>query len=45
MVVHHLVVQDSCDVDVMGALRLKGDTQDLLMQSLKARIEKVRNGI
>lgn len=45
VVVHHLVVQDSRDVDVMGALRSKGDTQDLLMQSLKARIEKVRDGI
>lgn len=45
VIVHHLVVQDSRDVDVMGALRSKGDTQDLLMQSLKARIEKVRDGI
>lgn len=42
VVVHHLVVQGGVDEDVMSALQDKGDTQEALMQALKARIEKVR---
>lgn len=42
VVVHHLVVQGGVDEDVMSALQSKGDTQEALMQALKARIEKVR---
>lgn len=42
VVVHHLVVQGSVDEDVMAALQSKGDTQEALMQALKARVEKVR---
>lgn len=42
VIAHHLVVQESVDVDVMAALQAKGDTQECLMQALKARIEKVR---
>lgn len=39
---HLLVVQDGMDEDVVAALGTKGDTQEALMQALKARIEKVR---
>lgn len=39
---HLLVVQDSMDEDVVSALHSKGDTQDTLMNALKARIEKAR---
>ncbi len=42
VIVHHLVVQDSVDEDVMTALTAKGDTQEALMQALKARIEKMK---
>jgi len=42
VIVHHLVVQDSVDEDVLAALQSKGDTQEALMQALKARIEKAR---
>lgn len=39
---HHLVVEDSRDVDVMAALEDKDATQEALLQSLKARIEKLK---
>lgn len=39
---HLLVVQDGMDEDVVASLGAKGDTQEALMQALKARIEKVR---
>ncbi len=39
---HLLVVQDGMDEDVVAALHSKGDTQDALMNALKARIEKAR---
>lgn len=42
VIVHHMIVQDSVDQDVMAALQAKSDTQETLMQALKARIEKVR---
>lgn len=42
VIVHHLIVRHSVDEDVVAALESKGDTQDALMQALKARIEKVR---
>lgn len=42
VVIHHLIVQGSVDEDVLAALQSKGDTQEALMQALKARIEKVR---
>lgn len=45
VIAHHLVVQESVDVDVMSALQAKGDTQECLMQALKARIEKARDGV
>lgn len=42
VIIHHLIVEGSVDEDVMRALDGKADTQDALMQSLKARIEKYR---
>lgn len=39
---HMLVVQGGVDVDVVAALRDKGDAQESLMQALKARIRKAR---
>lgn len=44
VICHHLVVQGGMDEDVISALHDKGDTQESLMQSLKARIERA-NGI
>lgn len=42
VIVHHLVTQDSRDEDVMTALGYKGDVQDYLMKSLKARIRAIK---
>jgi SNF2 family DNA or RNA helicase len=42
VIIHHLVVLGGVDEDVMEALNSKGDTQEALMQALKARIEKMR---
>lgn len=39
---HMLVVQGGMDEDVVAALHDKGDTQEALMQALKARIERIR---
>ena len=39
---HLLVVQGGMDEDVVAALHDKGDTQEHLMQALKARIQKAR---
>lgn len=40
---HHLVVENSRDTDVMTALEDKDATQEALMQSLKVRIEEIKN--
>ena len=40
--IHHLVVQDGVDVDILNALEGKGEIQGALMEALKARIEKVK---
>lgn len=40
--VHHLVTQGTRDEDVLEALQQKGDVQEYLMQSLKARIERIK---
>ena len=40
---HLLVVQGGMDEDMVAALHDKGDSQDALMQALKARIQKARN--
>lgn len=42
VIAHLLVVQGGMDEDVVASLHSKGDTQESLMQALKARIEKVR---
>ncbi len=44
VIVHHLVVQDSRDEDVMKALGKKEKAQDYVLESLKARIDKYRQG-
>ncbi|MCF2651831.1 DEAD/DEAH box helicase [Anaeromassilibacillus senegalensis] len=43
VIVHHLVVQGGMDEDVMKALYEKTDTQNALMDALKARITKAKN--
>ena len=43
VIIHHLSVCCSVDEDVLAALDGKADTQEALMQSLKARIENARN--
>lgn len=42
VIVHHLVTQGGMDEDVVESLRAKGDTQEALMDALKARIKKAR---
>lgn len=42
VIIHHLIVQDTRDEDVIKALQSKGDTQEALLESLKVRIEKYR---
>lgn len=42
VIIHHLVVDGGRDEDVVAALEDKGATQDRLIDSLKARIEKVK---
>lgn len=42
VIVHHLVVENSRDTDVMTALNDKGEIQGKLIESLKARIEEAR---
>lgn len=45
VIIHHLVVEGGQDEDVMRALESKGDTQDMLLNALKARIEKVKEDL
>jgi len=45
VIVHHLVVDGGRDEDVMAALEDKHATQASLLESLKARIEKVKKGM
>nr|DAD68402.1 MAG TPA: Chromatin remodeling complex ATPase [Siphoviridae sp. ctTic26] len=44
VIIHHLVCGNTRDEDVMKALQSKGDIQEELLQSLKARIEKYTEG-
>lgn len=44
VIVHHLSVEGGRDEDVVAALADKSATQDRLIESLKARIEKVKEG-
>lgn len=43
VIVHHLVVENSRDQDVMDALTDKQATQSSLLESLKARIHKIQD--
>lgn len=45
VIIHHLVVQGGRDEDVIEALETKGATQEMLIRSLKARIEKAHEEI
>lgn len=44
VIVHHLLVQGGIDEDMAASLDAKGDTQEAMMQALKARIEHRRMG-
>lgn len=44
-IIHHLVCAGTRDEDVMEALRRKEGVQDFVMESLKARIRKIREGV
>lgn len=44
VILHHLVVQGGADEDVMAALEGKAATQDALLNALKVRADKIRNG-
>lgn len=44
VIIHHLVCSNTRDEDIMKALQSKGDVQEELLQSLKARIEKYTGG-
>lgn len=45
VIIHHLITQGTRDEDVMRALDNKAGVQEEIMQSLKARIKKVKEGI
>lgn len=42
VIVHHLVCEGTRDEDVMNALKRKDDVQKFVMDSLKARIKKIK---
>jgi SNF2 family DNA or RNA helicase len=42
VIVHHLVVQDGVDEDVLANIDGKAGTQEALLQALKARIKRVK---
>ena len=44
VIAHHLVVQGGMDEAVVAALHEKGDTQEALMQALRAKITRARGG-
>ncbi|MCL6561262.1 MAG: DEAD/DEAH box helicase [Firmicutes bacterium] len=43
VIIHRLVVDGGMDEDVVQALETKGNTQDSLLEALKARIKKARD--
>lgn len=43
--VHHLVTQGTRDEDVMAALKQKENAQNYVLESLKARIQRIRNEV
>lgn len=42
VIIHHLVTQGTRDEDVMEALKRKENVQNYVLESLKARIRKVK---
>lgn len=44
VIIHHLVCSGTRDDDVMQALNKKDDVQNWVMESLKARIKKIKTG-
>lgn len=44
VIIHHLVCNGTRDEDVMQALSRKDDVQNCVMESLKARIRRIKNG-
>ena len=42
VIIHRLIAEGTRDEDVITALEDKGNTQESLLRSLKARIEKVK---
>lgn len=44
VIIHHLIVQDGVDEDVMRALSGKEKTQESLLNALKVRLDKARKG-
>ncbi|MGK9252380.1 SNF2-related protein [Paenibacillus humicus] len=44
VIIHHLVTQGTMDEEVMTALQSKAAGQDALMDAVKARIERIREG-
>lgn len=44
VIIHHLIVEGGMDEDVMAALDSKSGTQDRLLNALKARIDKAKEG-
>lgn len=44
VIIHHLVCSGTRDEDVMEALKRKDDVQSFVMESLKARIRKIKGG-
>lgn len=44
VIVHQMAVQGTMDEAVVAALHAKGDTQDNLMEALKAKIRRARDG-
>lgn len=42
VIIHHLILQDTHDEDVISALKAKDKKQNALMESIKAKIEKYK---
>lgn len=45
VIIHHLITKGTRDEDVMRAIENKGNVQEELLQSLKARIEKYKGDV
>lgn len=44
VIVHHLITKNGMDEDVLASLQEKADTQEALLQALKVRIRKAKEG-